>query len=717
MSARSLTPRRMSSAAALIGAGALVLAGVTTPAAAAARHGVGALTAASATAYSAFSSGDIVYANAADLPPTDVAKASTGQTAASVGVHGGALTLADQLKQPLLSKSTSGKTAYGHGSALNVGVLSPLSSQPQVAETLVEATSPAPSKASGGNAIPAAPLLTAHVLPGSAEANTTADGSCVLGKDLSNGHAHVVDATVLDAGPSATVGVLDGTSDSTSRTALFKSTSNYGVLGQTTLHLAPLTILKGTPLEVRIEVLRPIQLTAQAGGTPGTAKVSYGAPGASGTTPVVKVTLGGQTTTLTSQDVFGARGYVIPLGAVDITIGGRAHSLTGLEGSVPALAADGTSASAAVDFVRVTVPGKLATPGTDPLDGPLAPLNSALNPLLGGLSAITGPIGSALASAGLNLADLRQGHLEASSTVPAGGIVCDNGPLDESMKDVSVLHVAPGDSFTYDIRVPNRGSSDITDVKVVDTYDSRLEFVSSVPAPASHSGNVLTYQLGTLAPNDFRTIVMTFRVPADAVNGTKYHNSAVITGTYNGQPITKTVGVDGPTVGVPRTGGCNLSGSTKYASNTRVMTGEDFGYFVNVLNSGAKPCLDTTVTDTLIDGVTFVSCSDSCTHSGQDVMWNLGTVAPGQSRVLYVIVKVTATSGQLPNTAVVSSPSGPGGRPSTPGPVVVGDTVPSPGLPADGPGALPRTGLPTGIALMGLLVLGGFALLSRRRSA
>jgi uncharacterized repeat protein (TIGR01451 family) len=691
------------------------MAALVAPAASAApREGVGALTAASSTAYSAFSSGDIVYANAADLPPTDVAKASTGQTAASVGVHGGALTLADQLKQPLLSKSTAGKTAYGHGSALNVGLLSSLSSQPQIAQTLVEATSPAPSSATGGTEIPAAPLLTVHVLPGSAVANTTADGSCVIGKDLSNGAAHVADATILDAGPAAVVGQLDNTSDSLSRTALFKSTSNYGVLGQTTLNLAPLTILKGTPLEVKIEVLRPIQLTAQAGGTAGTAKVTYGAPGASGTTPVVKVTIAGQATTLTSQDVFGARGYVIPLGAVDITIGGKAHSLTGLEGTSPSVASDGTSASASVDFVRVTVPGKLKTPGTDPLDGPLAPLNAALNPLLDGLSAITGPIGDALASAGLNLADIRQGHLEASATVPAGGIDCGNNPLDESMKDVSALHVAPGDLFTYDIRVPNRGASDVTDVKVVDTYDSRLEFVSSVPAPASHSGNVLTYQLGTLAPNEFKTIVMTFRVPANATNGTKYHNSAVITGVYNGQPITKTVGVEGPTVGSPRTGDCNLSGSTQYASNTRVMTGENFGYIVNVLNSGGKPCLDTTVTDALIDGVTFVSCSDSCTHSGQDVTWKLGTLQPGQSRVVYVIVKVTATSGRLPNTAIVSSPSGTGGKPATPGPLVVGDTVPSPGLPADGPGALPRTGLPTGIAVLGLLLLGSVAFLRRR---
>jgi uncharacterized repeat protein (TIGR01451 family) len=698
-----------------LGAGALLLAALAAPASAA----VGAPTAASASPYSAFSSGDIVYANALNLT-TDIAKASTGQSAAGVGVHGGILTIADQLKQPLLAKSTSGKTAYGHGSALNVGLVGDVSSQPQIASTLVEATSPAPSSATGGNTIPADPLLTAVVLPGTANANTNADGSCVLGKDLSNGSEHVVRATIVDAGAAAVVGQLDGTSDTLSRTTLVKNTTGakYGVLGETTLTLAPLTVLKGTPLEVKIELLKDIRLTAQSGGLGGTAKVAYGAVGAVNTTPVLKLTIGGNTQTLTSQQVFGGNGITLALGAADIVIGGKAHALTGLDGTNPATSASGTSASAAADFVRISVPGKLPVPTEDPFDGPLAPLNAAINPVLDGLAAALGPIQSALEDAGLDVADVRQGHLEASSTVPVGGIDCSSdNPLDESMKDVSALHVAPGATFQYDIRVPNRGTSDVTKVKVVDTYDGRLEFVSSVPAPVSHTGNKLTYDLGTIKPNEFKVITFTFKVPANATEGTKYRNDAVITGIYNGEPITKTVGVPGPTVGPPRTGECNLSGSKKFASNYRVKTGENFGYFVNVLNSGGKPCLNTTVTDTLIDGVTFVSCSNSCTNSGQDLIWNLGTVAPGESRVLYVIVKVTATSGHLPNTAIVSSPSGTGGRPHTPGPLVTTVTVAAPGDPADGPnGPLPRTGLPAGGVLLGLVLLGGGAVLMRRRT-
>ena len=688
--------------------------------------------AATSGAYSSYSSGDIVYANAANLPPADVAKASTGQSAAGAGVAGGALVTSDQLQQPLLTASKSGKTAYGHSAGLNVGLLGGVTAPPQISQTLLEATSPAPTSKSGNLlSLPIDPLLTADVLPGTVNANTTADGSCVIGKDISNGAAHVANATIVNGGPAAVVGQLDGTSDTLSHTKLITptkangttvSTGKSGLLGETTLTLAPLTLLKGTPLEIKIEVLKDIRLSAAAGGVPGTSVVSYGAVGATNTTPVLKLTIAGQTQTLTSQQVFGGTGLTLALGVIDVTIGAPAHALTGLEGSPVTQAANGTAASAAADFIRVTVPGKLPVPTANPLgSGPLAPLGTALAPVLSGLGSALTPLQDALASAGLNVADIRQGHLEASTSVPVGGIDCNNeNPLNESRKDVSALNVQPGSTFDYDIRVPNRGASPVTNVKVVDTYSSELIFKKSVPAPVTHSANKLTYDLGTIQPNEFKTIVLTFTVPDSAKAGTVYHNEAVITGTYLGQPITTTVTVDGPTVGPAHGGDCNLSGSTKFASNLQVKTGETFGYFVNVLNSGSKPCLNTTVTDTLIDGVTFVSCTAGCTHSGQDVTWKLGTLNGGDSRVVSVIVKVTATSGSLPNTAVVSSPSGTGGRPSTPGPVVTGVTIAAPGNPANGPdsanGALPRTGLPTGPAALALVLLVGAGVLMRRRA-
>lgn len=724
------TTRRVAAAAT---AGLLIAAGAVSPAQAAPRagtpHSLTPLAAPGGKNYTGFSNGTLEYVHALNAGPA-VAKVGLGQSAAGVQVPGplGSAVTRDQLKQPVLIASPAGKTAYGHGSGANVGVLEDITEPPNVIQrALSEATSPAPST-SGPNellGIPGSPVVTASLLKTSAAANTLADNSCVFGKDLGRGQAEVTNAEVLIPNATTTAVDVDATSEGISHVRLAKFGANNGLESATRQFLAPITLLEGTPAAITIEVLgnQTIELKATASGAPGGSVITYGQPGASGTTPVVRLTIGGtQVVNLTAQQVFGSTGFILPLGVADITIGGQAHSLTGLEGTSPTKAANGTHASAAADFVRVSIPGRLPVQPTNPFGAgsPFAPLNAALNPILAGLAPVTGGIQAGLN--GLDIEDLRIGHLEASATVPVGGIDCStntDNPLDESRKDVTATHVTAGQTFNYTIRVPNRGDSAITNVTVEDTYSAALEFVSSIPAPASHTGNVLRFNLGTLEPNEFATIVMTFRVPANATPGTVYRNSAIIRGTYNGQPITFPVAVSGPTVTGTLPGVCNLSGSKKYASNTHVIKGENFGYFVNVFNSGGTACQNVVVTDKLINGVSFVSCNRNCTHAGQNLTWRLGTIASGQSVVLSVIVKVTASSGRLPNTAIITTTNGTGGRPSTPGPIVGNRTVPAPGDPAvlvrDNGGQLPRTGLSAGVAALGGLLLLGGALAWRRR--
>jgi uncharacterized repeat protein (TIGR01451 family)/LPXTG-motif cell wall-anchored protein len=716
------TPRRIAAAAT---AGLLLSAAAVSPVLAAPRAaGLSAATplALGGKAYAGFSNGTLEYVNALNLGP-DVAKAGLGQSAAGVQMPGLTTVITrDQLKQPVLIKSSAGKTAYGHSSGLNVGLLGDVTDEPNVLEeTLVESTSPAPS-ANEGNLLelPLSPVAQATVLPGSTAANTIAGGACVTGKDLSYGDAIIANAQALIPGAGQAVADTDDVSETVSHTRLFANGASTGLLSQTTLQLAPITLFKGIS-DLKIEVLAPIQLTASAGGTNGTSVVSYGSTLTDPTKPILRITGGGSSQTLSSQDLFGNGGIVLPLGIADVTIGAPVHSLTGLEGSAPTKAANGTNASAAADFIRITVPGALNTPGQDPVDGPLAPLlNPILNPVLAGLDPALAGLQDALTSAGLNVADVRIGHMEASSVVPVGGIDCgsDENPLSESRKDVSATNVTPGQTFNYTLRIPNRGSAPITNVTVTDTYSAGLQFVSSVPAPASHTGNVLKYNLGTLDPNEFATIVMTFKAPTNATPGTVYNNKATITGTYNGATVSFPVQVSGPTVVATLPGNCNLSGSSKYASNTHVKTGENFGYFINVFNSGGTTCNNVVVKDTLVNGVSFVSCNRNCTHSGQNVTWNVGSIPSGASLVLSVIVKVTAKSGTLPDTAIITTSNGTGGRPHTNGPVVDNTTVPANGVPASlaRGGDLPRTGMSAAAAALGgLLLLGGTLAWRRRR--
>ena len=295
--------------------------------------------------------------------------------------------------------------------------------------------------------------------------------------------------------------------------------------------------------------------------------------------------------------------------------------------------------------------------------------------------------------------------------------VATDDPLREARKDTSATTVNAGKSFDYTITVPNRGATALTNVTVKDTVSGSpaLVLVKAVPAPTSHSGNVYNFSLGTIAPNEVKTIVMTFKVPSGTANGTDYSNKAVITATYAGKTITKTVTTPYPSVDGPGSGPCDLSQSTKFASHLKVTTGENFTYYVNVFNQGGQSCTNIVVKDVLISGVKFVSCTYSCTHSGQLVTWKIASLAAGASKMLAVTVKTTATSGTLPNTADITPASGTGGTPKTAGPTVTNVSVLAPSKPAQrGDQALPRTGGAPLVALAGMMLLGTGLVLRRR---
>lgn len=696
--------------------------------------------------YGGFSTGSIAHVSAVGVVGTTVANLSLGQSSAGTAI-GQPLVKQDKLGSSILTASTAGKNSYGHGSGANVGLLENQAAVPQIALTRAEALSPPPKTATATEllTLPLAPLATVQVLPSTAKSLTTAaDTSCpgAGAKLISQGKAQIANAQVLAVTPLTPVVGLGGTSDSVSETGLVAPTGSaqgQGLSTRTTQTLAPLTLFQGIPgAEIKIEVLHKIALDTTAGGVAGSAKASYGFVGIAPTdnvTPVLRLTVAGTATTLTSQQLLGNGGLKLALGVADVFIGAPAHGLDDNPLSSPTVNGDGTSAAAAADFIRIKVPGTVAVGAPNPIvGGPLASLlNPILTPVTAALSPVLTPLQAALTSAGLNVADVRYGHLEAATKVPAGGIICttDTNPLSESRKDVSALSAPAGGTFDYTVRFPNRGTSTITKVKVVDTYADGLEFQSSVPAPTSRSGNTLTYDLPDLAPGAFAQIQLTFKVPADAKVGTKYKNTAVISGVYNGDPVTTTVVAEGPTVIPTPSGPCDVSSSTKYASNTKVKTGENFGYFVNVANTGGKACTDIVVTDVVPAGTNYVSCTDGCKVDGRTVTWTIPSLSAGSSQTLSFVVKVTATSGTLPNVAVVNpgNPGVPTARPRTNGPTVTTVSTPRPGAPAGCPATgcpdqpsvgdkdLPRTGLSETIPLLGALLLGFGALGMRRRRA
>ena len=714
-------------------AGSLALAGVTALGAAAPAAAITPQEALNATGFGGYASGEIVHAEAVGTNAAELTRTEVAQSAAGVGVDQGLVDV-DTLDSRILFADPAGKNAFGHGVGLSESLGQAPGSEPQIVLAEAEALSPPPSAAEDNVVdVPADPLATARVLNASAEANTTTVSSpCLPGGAtlISRGQADAADAAVLTPPGAEPVVEAQGVSESISETQLVPlDNGNFGLSSVTTQTLAPLVLLQGTPLEVRIEVLEDIQLRATATGANGGSDVFFGFVRADGTpvantTPVLRLTVANSAPVeLTSQQVLGGEGLRLELGVIDVVIGGPADQIVE--------APDGTAAFGTADFIRITSPGTVPT-GTDPVfSGPLDPLNAVTTPLLAGLAAITDPIQQALIDAGLTVADIRLLHLEALATVPAGGIICapPEDPLRNAAKDASAFSVAPGATFDYTVRVPNDGSTPLTNVRVVDTFTGGpppLEFVSSDPAPTSREGNTLTYELGTIQPGQFRSITLTFRVPDNAPVGTRYSNSATITATFEGRQIEKVVRVDLPTVIAKPTGPCAVDRSTKFASNTEVRTGQEFAYFINVSNTGGADCTNVVVSDDLVQGVTFVSCSDNCTNAGQRVTFRIGTLTGGASKTLRITVRVTATSGTLPNAADITTDQGATARPTTAGPRITANSVGNPGSPAGCPATgcpatrgagrqLPETGLGTTAPLLGVVALLLTMAIRRRR--
>jgi len=570
----------------------------------------------------------------------------------------GQLELADATVAPsssYVSTAASPRSA-AHATNANVQLLNAAINQNLVVDALQTAP---PDHATGVHAelltVPAAPVLTAEVTTADAHARWKNDDECITSGPLSNAITKLADAVVLPASPLGGDAVaLDNSADPTGASVsqttvqLVKqpaTATNYAVRTTALTEVTSVSLLGGA---VVVEVIAAPKVVATATGVAGTATVQV-------TQPVLEIN--GQT--LVAGDTINP--INIPGGpVVELTAGTVTSSV----------AANGTVASGSGNLLSLKLLSVLGEP----------------------------------------LVELSVGDVSARSVAPAGGVNCAGiDPLRDSRKDSSVATVNAGETFTYTITVPNRGSSPLTNVKVVDTVTGSpaLTLVSSVPAATSSSTNRWTFDLGTIQPNQVKTIVMIMKVPSSAAIGTDYSNKAVITATYAGETITKTVTTPYPSVDGPGSGPCDLSTSTKFASHRQVVKGQTFTYYINAFNQGGQACNDIVVKDALHSGVSFVSCTFSCTRSGQLVTWKLDTLASGASRTLAVTVKVLASSGRLPNTADITPANGTGASPSTPGPVIGSSPILAPSQPARrGPGSdLPRTGGVPLFALAGLTLL------------
>ncbi len=527
-----------------------LLVGVTTAMFAGGAAPVGAQVPVAQANYSGYSTGTVVHADALTVGQTRVAdtelafsgasvasKGTGGITQPSGATAGSIVNELDQVVQPPLPNTTldsnlQGDRTFGRGSGLEIGVATTVGTDVNANQLLLAQRALASAPPSTGlitkevGPIKIDPAAFASLVRGQAQARWNGDNTCVVGEELSSGLGYAADAQLLNLGaPSAGNDPFPGAlvaadaptparsvSQSRSITKLVPQTDaqgnkigdNFGLMTETRMTIAPITLLGNTPTPITIELLGEWVLRTVATGLPGQAQVFYGPGTTNLDTPVLSIIQSGIVNEILSlQDLLGPTGLgpiEIP-GLLNIAVGEDPRAIGNTSAaSAPTTSADGTVASAAVDVVRVQ--------------------------LLDGAGAVAGAL-----IPGLSALDLRVGHMESRAQVPAGGIKC-NLPVS---KTADKQTVNAGETFTYNITVTNPfADCELTNVRVVDKISGgpgvKWSVTGTNPAASATSTNQVTFNdIGPIAPKQSKSVTITIAVASNSAAG-QFTDNATATG-------------------------------------------------------------------------------------------------------------------------------------------------------------------------------------------
>jgi hypothetical protein len=427
--------------------------------------------------FAAYGNAAAVALNALALGTTQVANtqiANSGGVVNSTGLGG---TVNNQFGQAVQPPQPAGKNAYGRGSGVELGLVTPTIQATDVNQLkltqVAEANAAPPSglvdKVTNIN-LP--PLLTASTARGQAQA-TYDPNFCPIGRPLTFGLGYVENLQVLPQVGGGLVGTSStGNSVTQTRTVTYvvpNGDGTYGVVAESQAIVAPISVA-GTG--ITIDVAGPIGFRVTATGKPGDPRNGAAYTG----TPVITVRLNGiALLDLALSDILGAGGIDLnippaPLPAlVGVSVGAPPKGLNGT--GAPAVAPDGTSASASADTLRLKL----------------------LN--LPGISAL----------------DVGLGHFEGAVSVPAGGIRC---TLPVS-KVANPDPVPVGQDTVFTISIPSDPglfnalfACDLVNIRAVDTVEVASGTVNFTILSADHGGvigpaNVVTWEnLGSYALGD-----------------------------------------------------------------------------------------------------------------------------------------------------------------------------------------------------------------------
>lgn len=214
--------------------------------------------------------------------------------------------------------------------------------------------------------------------------------------------------------------------------------------------------------------------------------------------------------------------------------------------------------------------------------------------------------------------------------------------------------VNAGDNITYTLNWSVAGNTAATNATITDPVPANTTFVSADNG-GTLQGNVVVWNLGTKNPGDSGAVTLVVKSNSPVTNGTLVTN----TGTFDTDQTDPKLDDANTTLHftpppTPQVLGAATEPSltiTKSVNKDTAKPGDILMYTITITSTGTGDAESVIVTDTLPDDFSFTE------GSGKTRTWDLGTLAPGQSSVMNVDVRVEsdAVKGDYINVATVDA--------------------------------------------------------------
>lgn len=232
-------------------------------------------------------------------------------------------------------------------------------------------------------------------------------------------------------------------------------------------------------------------------------------------------------------------------------------------------------------------------------------------------------------------------------------------PLNLQLSKTGPTSALYGSRMTYTLGLVNSGDTAATNVTIIDTLPSDLEFVSATGDSIydSVTKNV-TLNIGYMPAHSEGSWTVTVEIPTSVPAGTAIENIASVSTTDIESYYSDNSASAKTTVAEPKPANLQLSktGPMTSAGNGTLMT-----YTLNIRNSGELTASNITLVDTLPVNVDFVSASNDSVFDPvtRNVIWSIDSV-PGffgsASRTVTVKVPASVANGSvIQNNAMVST--------------------------------------------------------------